>query len=231
MRPSVCSSWASACSCEILPFSASLATCRCVTSRAFASPASTNFWSTSLSRTGTSADAITWAISPPMTPEPTTAALKTNMPATLASVPAPELPLGGELDGEARDRAAHGLGQAPAQEQPLHRRQGGLGLARQLQRDARLLQAGLEDHPAHARDLLVLDLQRLAEPRLVAGDPLPVAPRAARRRVPLQRAAGQRPVVRQRDDVAEPVDPGRPARLVVPHLLGLDGAAGAHEVR
>src|SRR3954452_13045710 len=184
------SAWASACSWLSLPFSTSLAVWRCVTSRAFSSPASTYLWSTSLSRTGTSADAITWAISPPMTPAPTTAALKTNMPATLASVPAPELPLGGELDGEARDRAAHGLGQAPAQEQPLHRRQRVLGLERQLERDARLFQARLEDHPAHARELLVLDLQRLPEPRLVAGDPLPVASRAARRRVPLQRAAG-----------------------------------------
>src|SRR3954467_2816323 len=119
-----------------------------------------------------------------MTPAPTTAALKTNMPAPLASVPAPELPLGGELDGEARDRAAHRLGQAPAQEQPLHRRQRGLWLERQLERDARLLQAGLEDHPAHARELLVLDLQRLPEPRLVAGDPLPVPSPTPPRRGP-----------------------------------------------
>jgi hypothetical protein len=36
-------------------------------------------WSTSLRTTGTSAAAMTWAISPPITPAPTTAALKTNM--------------------------------------------------------------------------------------------------------------------------------------------------------
>ena len=52
---------------------------RLLTSRAFASPASTSFWSTSLSRTGMPAAAIAWAISPPITPAPTTAALNTNM--------------------------------------------------------------------------------------------------------------------------------------------------------
>src|SRR3954452_26174 len=225
------SAWASACSWLSLPFSTSLAVWRCVTSRAFSSPASTYLESTSLSRTGTSADAITWAISPPMTPAPTTAALKTNMPATLASAPSPELPLGRQLDGEARDRTAQGLAHAPAQEQPLHRRERELGLERELERHARLLQAGLEDHPAHAREPLVLDLQRLAEPRLVARDPLPVAPGAARRRVPLQRAAGQRPVLRERHEMTEAVDPGGPARLVVPQLLGLDSPPADDDAR
>src|SRR3954447_22788657 len=50
-----------------------------VTSRAFSRPTSTNFWSTSLRTTGMPAAAMTWAISPPIVPAPTTAALKTNM--------------------------------------------------------------------------------------------------------------------------------------------------------
>ena len=42
-------------------------------------PVSTNSCSTSLSTTGTPAVAITWAISPPIVPAPTTAALNTNI--------------------------------------------------------------------------------------------------------------------------------------------------------
>src|SRR3954454_18808063 len=223
------SAWAPACSWLSLPFSTSLAVWRCVTSRAFSSPASTYLWSTSLSRTGTSADAITWAISPPMTPAPTTAALKTNMRPDLSSVPAAELPLGRELHREPAQRALQAVAGPPAQQQALDRRQRGLGLERDLERDPRLLQPGLEDHLAHAGELLVLGLQRLAEPRLVARHPLPVAPAAARPRHPLQRAAAQRPVVRERDDLAELLDPRRPAGLVVPELLGLHGPALHHD--
>src|SRR4051812_20883928 len=79
MRPMTASSWASACSWVIFSLETSRESCACVTSRAFSSPTSTNFWSTSLSTTGTSAAAMTWAISPPMVPAPTTAALKTNI--------------------------------------------------------------------------------------------------------------------------------------------------------
>jgi hypothetical protein len=50
----------------------------CHSERAFSIPVSTNFWSTSLSTTGMSAFAIVCAISPPIVPAPTTAALKTN---------------------------------------------------------------------------------------------------------------------------------------------------------
>ena len=46
---------------------------------AFSRPWSTNFCSTSLSTTGMPDEAITWAISPPMVPAPTTAALAMNM--------------------------------------------------------------------------------------------------------------------------------------------------------
>src|SRR5205807_352403 len=45
----------------------------------FSMPWSTNFWSTSLSTTSRPAAAMTWAISPPIVPAPTTAALNTYM--------------------------------------------------------------------------------------------------------------------------------------------------------
>ena len=50
-----------------------------VTSRALVRPWSTNSCLTSLRTTGMPAEATTWAISPPMVPAPTTAALKTNI--------------------------------------------------------------------------------------------------------------------------------------------------------
>src|SRR5215210_4487944 len=79
MRPRTSSSWASACSWVIFSFLTKRASWPCVTSRALCSPTSTNFWSTSLRTTGMSAAAIAWAISPPIVPAPTTAALKMNM--------------------------------------------------------------------------------------------------------------------------------------------------------
>src|SRR4051812_14644993 len=180
MWPSTRSACASACACDSLPFSTSFAVWRAVTSRAFSRPASTNFRSTSLSRTGTSADAITWAISPPITPAPTTAALNTNMAARLAlsRLAAAELLLRRELDREARRRAPQRVAEPPAQQQLRQRRHPVLGLERHLERDLRLLQPGLEDHPPCTRELRVLELQRLAEPRLVADDSLARHPRA-----------------------------------------------------
>jgi hypothetical protein len=79
IRPITWSSRASACSWVIFSFETSLSSCDLVTSRDFSSAWSTNFWSTSLTTTGMSALAITWAISPPIVPPPSTAALKTNM--------------------------------------------------------------------------------------------------------------------------------------------------------
>src|SRR5829696_3549652 len=87
ISPSVCSSWASACSWVSFSFLTSLAVWPWVTSRAFSRPLSTNSCLTSLRRTGMSAEAMTWAISPPMTPAPTTAALKTNMGGILSRKP------------------------------------------------------------------------------------------------------------------------------------------------
>src|SRR5215207_4733980 len=84
ISPSVCSSWASACSWVILSFLTSFPTWPSVTSRALPRPLSTNSCLTSFRRTGMSAAATTWAISPPMTPAPTTPALKTNMGVSLS---------------------------------------------------------------------------------------------------------------------------------------------------
>src|SRR5436190_4287789 len=78
MRPVTASSRSSACSWVSLSFFTSAPSWRSVTSCAFAMPASTNFCSTSFRTTGMSAFAIAWAISPPMVPAPTTAALNTN---------------------------------------------------------------------------------------------------------------------------------------------------------
>src|SRR4051794_24456584 len=78
MRASSASACSRAPSASRRPLSTSLASWPSVTSRALWSPASTNDWSTSLSTTGMSAAAMTWAISPPMVPAPTTAALNTN---------------------------------------------------------------------------------------------------------------------------------------------------------
>jgi hypothetical protein len=106
MLPRTRSTWASACSCVILPLPASLAAWLAVTSRAFFSPVSTNRRSTSLRMTGMSAAAMTCAISPPITPAPTTAALNTNMAMTLAAGHGLQLHIAAPLAGEARERPA-----------------------------------------------------------------------------------------------------------------------------
>src|SRR5215212_10171871 len=78
MRPTVSPSCLSASSWVIFSFETRPPSWPCVTSRALSRPWSTNFCSTSLRTTGTPADAMTWAISPPMVPAPTTAALNTS---------------------------------------------------------------------------------------------------------------------------------------------------------
>src|SRR3954453_23771438 len=79
MLPITSASRASACSWVSFSFLTRRASCPSVTPRAFSTAASTNFWSMSLTTTGMSAAAIACAISPPMGPPPTTAALETNM--------------------------------------------------------------------------------------------------------------------------------------------------------
>src|SRR5437763_4265955 len=77
IRPPISSSWRSASSWVIFSFCTRPASCPCVTCRAFSRPWSTNCRSTSLSTTGRPAEAIVCAISPPIVPAPTTAALNT----------------------------------------------------------------------------------------------------------------------------------------------------------
>src|SRR3712207_5685051 len=104
MRASVRSTCSAASSCVARPRSTSLAAWPCVTVRAFSRPLSTNRRSTSLSTTGTPAAAMTWAISPPMTPAPTTAALNTNIARGIPSgVLAPSL-AGKHLGPDGLDR-------------------------------------------------------------------------------------------------------------------------------
>src|SRR5215216_229976 len=110
---------ASPSSCVTLPFSTSFAAWLAVTSRAFASPASTNRRSTSLRMTGMSAAAITCAISPPITPAPTTAALNTNIAVTLATRLALQLHIPAPLADEARQRAAQRSGDLTAHERAV----------------------------------------------------------------------------------------------------------------
>src|SRR5215207_4957205 len=79
MLPITSASRASACSWVSFSFLTRRESWPSVTARAFSTAASTNFWSMSLTTTGMSAAAIAWAISPPMVPPPTTAALETNI--------------------------------------------------------------------------------------------------------------------------------------------------------
>src|SRR4051812_6954237 len=154
MRPRTSATAASACSWVIFSFLTSRACWAVVTSRAFSRPTSTNFWSTSLSRTGMPAAPIACAISPPMVPAPTTAALKTNMSLSLFV----QLAVGLDLDGQLAQRAAQRLAQLAADEEQVDEPHRVLQLVLQLQRDA----PGREAHALGARQLGVLDLDVLA---------------------------------------------------------------------
>src|ERR1700761_5517249 len=79
MLPITSATRASACSWVIRSFFTCPASWPWVTARAFSSAASTNFWSMSLTTTGMSAAGMARAISPPIAPPPTTAALLTNI--------------------------------------------------------------------------------------------------------------------------------------------------------
>src|SRR5215217_3663889 len=219
---------ASPSSCVTLPFSTSFAAWLAVTSRAFASPASTNRRSTSLRMTGMSAAAITCAISPPITPAPTTAALKTNIAMTLAALLAFELQVAAALVREAGERAAQRAGDLAANEQHVGQpRQRGalLELVVERERDADRLRSGGELDALRAAQPLVFDAQCLSAARLVRGHRLEHEPAPARLARPLERPRG-RPLGRQVDDVAEAVDPGGPADRVVPERLRVGGQAG-----
>src|SRR5215210_2260036 len=182
MAPRIRSVWASAASWESLPFLTRLAPWRADTSRAFSRPVSTKRCSTSLRMTGMPAAAMTCAISPPITPAPTTAALKTNMAGTLAAhsglplqVPAPLAGEPGEGPLERRlDLAAH----EEAVDEP---RRGGLllELVVELERDGHVVAGGCERDLLRAAQALVLDGERLAHASLVRGHLLEHAAAAA----------------------------------------------------
>src|SRR5689334_20235695 len=185
MRERIASRCASASSWLSLPFFTRLASWRSVTSRAFSSPWSTNFWSTSLRITGRSAAATTWAISPPMTPAPTTAALNTNMALTLAS--AAELTLRCELGVEAPQRAPQRVRLGAADEEEVHDRREQVAVLQavlELQRDLHRVRLRLECDALGALQAGVLDGQALTHAHLVREHGLRHAPAALRRGVP-----------------------------------------------
>ena len=92
---------------------------------------------------------------------------------------------------------------------------------------------GREPDPLGAAELLVLHLERLPDARLVGADALDHPPAAAGLRVPHRARADRRPLALELLQVAEAVDPRRPALRVVPDRLRLGGEArdlldGAH---
>src|ERR671925_274989 len=225
MLPRMRRTWASLCSCVSLPLTTSFAACPEATSRAFASPASTRRWSTSLRTTGMSAAAMTCAISPPITPAPTTAALNTNIARTLAALLALPLHVAAPLAGEARERPPQRRRDLATHEQHVdepRERMALLELVVERQRDLDLVVPGLELDSLAAAQAAVLDLERLARARLERLHDLEHAPAPVRDAVPLQRALGG-PAVGQLDHMTEAVDPGGPAEGGVPKLLGLRG--------
>src|SRR5436305_14808119 len=86
MRPRIPLPCSSACSWVIFSFFTRPPSCACVTCWAFSRPWSTNFCSTSFSTTSRPAAAMTCAISPPIVPAPTTAALNTYIGPPKASL-------------------------------------------------------------------------------------------------------------------------------------------------
>src|SRR5918997_6871466 len=209
MFPSTRWTCASPCSWVSLPLLTSLAAWFSVTSRAFSRPVSTKRWSTSLSTTGMSAAAMTCAISPPMTPAPTTAALKTNMAGTLAAGHGLQLHIPAPLAGEAGERSTQRGDHRPAYEQDVHeraQRTAVLELVVERERDLRLVRARGELDPLGAAQAAVLDHQRLPGAGLERGHDLEHTAAAVRHAVPQQPSSGG-PLLGQLDHVAEPVDP------------------------
>src|SRR4051794_12424651 len=235
MRSTTCATCSPAASSSSLPRSTSLETWFCVTLRASARPASTRSSLTSLSTTGMPAEAMVWAIWPPMVPAPTTAALKTNMSrnALLREGERGRLyagvALGPELRGEASQRPLERLALRAADEQEVERAELPallLQLVAELERDRHALAVRHERDALRAADLLVLDGERLPDARLVRGDLLEHAAAALRERVPDHLGARVRPIPGDARDVLAAVDERRPAAVVVPERLGVARRAG-----
>src|SRR3954470_865834 len=129
IRPRISAACASACSSVIFCLPTSAPSCARVTSSALRRPRSTNSCLTSLRITGTPAEAMTWAISPPIVPAPTTAALNTNTLAELLRCRwerpggrrrlRRELAIGGKLDREPLEGAPQRLAQRVTDEEDI----------------------------------------------------------------------------------------------------------------
>src|SRR5687767_4925906 len=122
MRPTISSACLSASSWVIFSFLTSEPSWPVVTCCAFSSPWSTNFCSTSFSTTSTPDEAITWAISPPIVPAPTTAALNTyirSVPPVVAARGRLQSRFLFRLGGEAAEGPVDRGGKGPADEQDV----------------------------------------------------------------------------------------------------------------
>src|SRR5215204_4554715 len=117
-----------------------------------------------------SAAAMTCAISPPMTPAPTTAALKTNMAGTLAAGHGLQLHVPAPLAGEARERAPQRRDDLPPHEDQVEQpRQRSLllELVLERERDRHRVRTRREPDLLGAAQAAVLDRERLAAAGLV----------------------------------------------------------------
>src|SRR4051794_22621681 len=154
MRPRIATTCSSAWSWVIFSFLTRDPVWIFETSSAFVRPWSTNFWSMSFRTTGMPAELMTWAISPPIVPAPTTAALKTNMGARL------QRSLFSRFRGKAEKCAPEGVGERPANEQQVGepaQRAALLELVRELDGDVGPLALGVERHRLGADQLVLED--------------------------------------------------------------------------
>src|SRR3954465_4032584 len=243
IRPSTLATCSSPCSCVIFSFFTRRPTWASVTCFAFSRPASTNFWSTSFRTTSTSADASTWAISPPIVPAPTTAALNTN----IAKSP-PEgwrrgarlqrrllRRLGPEAPQGAGQRVVLGALDEERVDERLQRAADGHGVV-ELELDPRGVVHGGERDRLGAVELLPEDghlVNRAGErPRHLLGH----RAAAARHRFPDELGALLGPPVVHTIDATEAVDEGGPAAHVRPEVVRLlrrerDSRGGARPSR
>src|SRR5687767_3965044 len=171
MRARISAACASACSCVIFCLLTRLPSCAAVTSRAFFRPSSTNSGSTSFSTTGMPAEAMTWAISPPIVPAPTTAALNTNTLTVSFWLASVEVAVGLQLDREAPQRPAQCVAERATHEEQIGQHGADARVALELvgELDADLAAALVveEAHALRPRHLRILDIHDVGHERLV----------------------------------------------------------------
>src|SRR4051812_16085456 len=231
MRPRISSACWSACSWVIFSFLTSPPSWPFVTCSAFCRPWSTNFCSTSFSTTSTPAAAQTWAISPPIVPAPTTAALNTNMNPPKwrrkrryrLSGRVRQSRVLRRLDREGVQRAPDRVAQRAADEDHvghLHQRPAGVQLVVELDQHARAvaLLVGLERDGLAAGQLVVEHVDHEARGRLDRDDLLGHDAAAAGLRVPDHGGARLGPALVPAVDRAEAVDERGPAAGVGPQV-------------